>query len=375
MKYRILASVCVLLIGLCSSLSLLDAAPPEGDMTVNSEGFGNSKTSALLDAKRNAVEQGIGTVLISQTEVKSFELQKDVVLTNTLGSIKKYEILEENQQSNPSYHIRIRAVVSLANIKSNLMALKILLESMDKPRIMVVISEPNGKISETAIVDYLRSKEFDLVDPAMVAALIQKGTLAIQRVIAGEATVAAKLGMENGAEYILIGQVSTSLLQSKFLAETDIKSGQATITAKVIDCSTARIIASKSAASVQIHSSAEVAMTRAAEQAARKLMDRELFETIISSFQDIINNGVALEVSIKNVANFRTQKAVQSILNDISQVVSVHRRSFGDGWLRLSVRFKGNADTFSEKVDGLSVAGNSLAVTDISGNAVTMQLE
>jgi hypothetical protein len=116
-------------------------------------------------------------------------------------------------------------------------------------------------------------------------------------------------------------------------------------------------------------------MARAAEQAARKLMDGELFETIISSFQDIINNGVALEVSIKNVANFRTQKAVQSILNDISQVVSVHRRSFGDGWLRLSVRFKGNADTFSEKVDGLSVAGNRLAVTDIAGNAVTMQLE
>jgi hypothetical protein len=209
----------------------------------------------------------------------------------------------------------------------------------------------------------------------MVAALMQKRTLAIQHVIAGEATVAAKLGVENGAEYILIGQVSTNLLQSKFLAETDIKSGQATITAKVIDCSTARIIASKSAASVQIHSSEEVAMTRAAEQAARKLMDRELFETIISSFQDIINNGVALEVSIKNVANFRTQKAVQSILNDISQVVSVHRRSFGDGWLRLSVHFKGNADTFSEKVDGLSVAGSRLAVTDISGNAVTMQLE
>jgi hypothetical protein len=375
MKYRILTYVFVLLIGLCSSPSLLDAAPPEGDITVNSEGFGNSKTSALLDAKRNAVEQGIGTVLISQTEVKSFELQKDVVLTNTLGSIKKYELLEENQQSNLSYHIRIRAVVSLANIKSNLMALKILLESMDKPRIMVVISEPNGKTSETAIVNYLRSKEFDLVDPAMVAALMQKRALAIQRVIAGEATVAAKLGVENGAEYILIGQVSTNLLQSRFLAETDIKSGQATITAKVIDCSTARIIASKSAASVQIHSSEEVAMTKAAEQAARKLMDQELFETIISSFQDIINNGVALEVSIKNVANFRTQKAVQSVLNDISQVVSVHRRSFGDGWLRLSVRFKGNADTFSEKVDGLSVAGNRLAVTDISGNAVTMQLE
>jgi hypothetical protein len=374
-KNRILTYVSALLIGLFSSLSLLDATPLESDITVNSEGFGNSKTSALLDAKRNAVEQGIGTVLISQTEVKNFELQKDVILTNTLGSIKKYQILEENRQSAPSYHIRVRAVVSLANIKSNLMALKILLESMDKPRIMVVISEANGKASETAIVDYLRAKEFDLVDPAIVAALMQKGDRVIKRMMAGDATVAAKLGAEKGAEYILLGQVSTNLLKSDLLAETGMKSGQATLTAKVINCSTARIIASKSADSVQIHASAEVAMTRAAEQAARKLMDRELFETLVSSFQDIINNGVALEVSIKNVANFRVQKAVQRVLNDISQVVSVHRRSFGNGWLRLSVRFKGNADTFSEEVDGLSVAGNRLSVTNIAGNAVTMQLE
>ena len=375
MKNRLLTYLSVLLVGLFSSLYLLDATPLEGDITVNAEGFGNSPKSALLDAKRNAVEQGIGAMLISQTEVHNFALKKDVILTKTLGSIKRYKILEENRQSAPSHHIRLRAVVSLTNIKSNLMALKILLESMDKPRIMAVISEKNGNASETAIVNYLSAKEFDLVDPAIVSALMQKEDRFIKRVVAGDTAVAAKLGAENGAEYILLGQVSKNLLESDLLAETGMKSGQATITAKVIDCSTARIIASESAKSVQVHTSEEVAMTMAAEQAARKLMDRKLFETIVASFQDIINNGVPIEVSIKNVTSFQVQKAVRRVLNGISEVVSVTSRSFGNGWLRLSVRFKGNADTFSEEVDGLSVDGNRLSVTDISGNAVTIKLE
>ena len=63
----------------------LYAKTPEGDITVEAEGYGTSTKAALLQAKRSAVEEGIGVVLISQTEVKNFEVKKDVILSNAAG--------------------------------------------------------------------------------------------------------------------------------------------------------------------------------------------------------------------------------------------------------------------------------------------------
>jgi hypothetical protein len=361
------------LIVMCSSL--LYAEKPQGDITLITEGYGVSRSDALLKAKRNAVEKGIGTVLISHTEVKNFELQKDIILSKTIGSVKKYDILKEEKQSGNTYYIKIKTAVSLASIKADLAALKILLESMDKPRMMVVVQEEGGNTAENAILDYLTEKEFELVDPATVAALMQKGDQLIQKASKGDPVAAAQIGASNGAEYVLIGMVTQSLMKSNILGDSGMVSGQAHLTAKVVNCSNARIIASKSANSAAVHVSEDVAKANATKKAAKKLMDNALFEKIVSSFQDMVNNGIPLYVTIKHVENFKTQKAVKKVLEELSQVVSVNKRSFGGGQLQLSVLYKGNADAFSEEVDGKTIEGKTFSVTGISGDNVVIEME
>jgi len=372
-KSKIVPLLSILLICMCPAL--VSAEISEGDITVEAEGYGLSKGDALLKAKRNAVEKGIGTVLISQTEVRNFELQRDIILTKTTGSVKKYDVLHEEKQQDDIFYLRIRAVVSLASIKADLLALKILLESMDKPRMMVVIREENGNYAENAILDYLTEKEFELVDAAVVAVLMQKDDQLIQRAAKGDPLAAARIGASNGAEYVIVGRVTKSLVTSTFLSNSCMKSGQANITAKVVNCSSARIIASKSASGAAVHISEDVAKAKAAEKAAKKLMDRKLFEKIVSSFQDMINNGIPLDVIIKNVANFKMQKAAREVLGELSDVVSVNKRSFGGGQLELSVLYKGNADSFSEAVDGKIVGGKKLSVIDVAGSRVIIRLE
>jgi len=362
------------------SIFLLFVAPlyaqtPEGNISVDVEGYGISKKEALLQAKRSAVEEGIGVVLISQTEVKNFQVQKDMILTKTIGSVKKYDILREAKQSDGNYYVKIKAIVSIASIKSDLAALKILLESMDKPRMMVVIKEEQGNSAETAMIDYLTEKEFQLVDASVVAALMHKEQQLIKRATEGDPAAAAQIGASNGAEYVVVGKVTKGLMKSALLGDAGMKSGQANITAKVVNCSTAMIIASKSATSGAVHVSEEIAMAKAAEKAAKKLMDQQLFEKIVSSFQDMINNGISLDVTIRNVLNFKTQTAVRKVLAEISDVVSVSKRSFGGGKLQLSVQYKGSADSFSEKADGKAVQNKTLSVTDITGSRIIIRLE
>jgi hypothetical protein len=355
--------------------SLLNAEAIDGDVTVQAEGLGSSREDALLQAKRSAVEKGIGTVLISQTEIKNFELQKDIILTKTIGSVRKYDILRNKQTNDGTFFVEIRAIVSLSDIKTDLAALKILLESMDKPRMMVLIQEESGKTAENTILNYLKEKEFDLVDAATIAAQMNKDDDFINRAVKGDAAAAAQLGADNGAEYVIVGSVEKSTKETQLLKEAGMISGQANISAKVVNCSNGRVVASNSASGAAYHVSQKVAMANATATAAEKLMDRKLFETIVTTFQDMVNNGILLDVLVNNVPNFKTQKNVRALLTSLSNVVSVSKKSFGDNKLQLAVRFKGNADTFSESVDGKSVAGKFLSVTDITSNRVVVVME
>jgi hypothetical protein len=282
----------------------LPAQTLSGDITVQAEGSGPSKAAALLQAKRDAVEKGIGTVLISHTEVRNFELQKDIILARTVGSVKQYDILKEKTESDGSVYIRINALVSMADLKADLATLKILLESMDKPRMMVLIRETDGKTAESTILSYLKDKSFDLVDAASVAAQLKMKPALIDRAVQGDPGAAALIGAENGAEYVIVGSVTKSLRETKLLSESGMISGQASISVKVINCSNARVVATNTASGAAYHVSGKIALANASQKAAEKLMDQKLFETIVATFQDMINNGFSLAVTVNNVSDF-----------------------------------------------------------------------
>lgn len=347
---------------------------PVGDVTVEAEGFGVSRDDALLKAKREAVSMGIGTVLISETEVKNFILQKDVVLTRTVGAVKEYKILKEGQPDPETWLVKIRAVVSMASVKEDLAAMKILLESMDKPRIMVVVREDGGRVAENSINDYLASKQFDVVDAATVASLMHSEKNLMRRATEGDPVAASELAAANGAEYILVGKVTKNILENELLGSAGMKSGQASISARVVNASTGRIVVSRSANSASAHISEDVAKDKAVEKAARKLMDREMFESIVATFQDMINNGIPLDVTVRNVANYRMQKAVSQALQG-SEVVSINKRGFTNAQLNLTVMFKGNSDTFADTVDGRTAAGKKLVVTDVVGGRIVIDMQ
>src|SRR4030042_1802386 len=339
----------------------------EGDIEVRAEGCGANDSDAMLQAKRNAIEKGIGIFLVSETEVRNFQTLKDRVITKTAGSVKRIDVLEKQKRPKDIF-IRIKAIVSLATIKEDLIALKILVESMDRPRMMVFIHEENGNLAETTVIDYLMEKEFQLIDPSISAALMKKDEKLTRLGSEGDPVADARIGSENGAEYVIVGKVVKSVGKKEVLEGTGLISGQAGITTRVINCSTAEVIASKSSHAAAAHHSKLTAITEATEKAAKKLMDRQLFEKIVASFQDMVNNGIDIVVTISGVANFPMQKAIQSAITEIPEVIAVNKRSFNDTQLQVTVRYKGKTDTFAEALDGLSVEKKKFAVTGSTGN-------
>jgi len=263
----------------------------------------------------------------------------------------------------------------MADIREDLAALRILLESMQRPRMMVLIEGDQAKGAETEIIDYLTSKEFDIVDPAMVATLQQRDSALVAKAIAGDPVAAAKIGADNGAEYILVGKIAAAMQNNDLLAGSGMFSAQGQISARVINCSTSRIVASKNNRSAMAHISKEAALQGAVLKTAQKLMDTQLFEKIVSSFQDQVNNGQTIEVTIQALDGYQQQKQVSSMIADGDAVQSVSKRSFSGGALALTVMYRGTVDGFCESVDGKKVGDKKLAVTDVIGNRIVVVLK
>ncbi len=104
-------------------------------------------------------------------------------------------------------------------------------------------------------------------------------------------------------------------------------------------------------------------------------MDEKLFEAIVASFQDTVNNGANFEVTVVGVKSYRAQKNTSKTLTGTEGVVSVTKRSFGGGKLELSVLFKGTVDAFCDRVDSTKIGKDTLTVTDVTGNRIVLNLQ
>ena len=355
------------------------------DIEVVAEGMAQDKNAALLQAKRAAIEQGLGVVITSETEMRNFTVMKDKVLSRTAGAVRRYEILEEKTAVDNLIEVRIKATVSLASINKDLAALGILLESMDKPRVMVLIDEQIAGARttncETEIVDKLLEFQFNLVDPSTVAALFDAGDDTIAQASAGDKNAAVKIGTANGAEVIIVGNVKTSAGKDVY----NMKSSRADVSVQAIVCATGKIIASKNVQESAIHISEESAAAKSIRQAAARVIENtqkgkvvtSLFDKIIGAWQEMANNGMPIRLIVNNVQNFKAFKAVKSYLSDLgSDVVSVTQRGWRKPVLELEIIYKGTPEALSENIDGKALPGiGALGVTDLTAASVTANIE
>lgn len=350
------------------------------DISVLASGKGQTEQEALLAAKRSAVEKGIGGIIFSQTEVNNFMLQKEIVISKTIGSIKKVDVLSENQTLDGLVEIKIDATVSQEGISNDLNALGILMESMDRPRMMVFVNESfagqRTHICETALIKRFKDRRFNIVDPMTVASFMENDEALVGKIISGDHAAALQFATNHGAEVIVIGNVSTSLGPKMF----DMYSAQAEVSLQTVLCSNGEVIASKNIHAAAAHISKETAIRQALENAVDKLFYKSyskksttsFMDDIIALWQDWQNNGATIKVTIKRVQNEKTCHDVKGLIETTdNNIVEVISRSWQKNRCELEVRYNGKTDTLSSEIDELE----SLAIISRSAGRIVVGFE
>ena len=158
----------------------------------------------------------------------------------------------------------------------DLAAFHILLESMEKPKVMVIIKEnnigneePTNRAAETAIIKFLKSPyDFEIVDPSIVASI--RTSEKKMASLAGDAAAAAQIGTMHGAEVVITGNAVSRVAENISYNLGGMKSVQADVTLRAINCTTGRIIASGDAHGARVHISPNTAGTMAINAAPKK---------------------------------------------------------------------------------------------------------
>lgn len=370
----------LLLLALLAMFTFSRPADAQGGTTVQVTGMsqiiGNNtiaaKEAALQDAMRKAVEKGLGTMVESQTLTENFALVNDRIYSNAQGFVSSYDIISEKQERD-AYLVSINAVVNTVLLDTDMRALGLLVDTMGKPKMMVMIDEfwweagipkesqirVEDPTSSATLEEALLARGFyNLVDAQMVKQLREQEMMLLEDLMEspdGLNRLAQKAAAEYGAEILVLGTC-----KAEPVSEAGGKlTANATLDIKVVDASTGALLSRKNVSQGGVGISPEGARSASSSRAVQAISD-EVITQVLNFWQNKSNNGQDYIVKLYNVTSWARQG--MKFLNGtkgISGVTQANKRLYDEKLKRveIAVTFKGgNVDDLTDKILTMAMA-------------------
>ena len=339
-------------------------------------GYGLTKDAAIEQAKRDAVEQGLGAYMTSTTTVTATSIE-DNIYSKAQGFVKTFKVIKESKGPDGNFEVTIEAEVTdmIDQVMADEAALQTLLNAMNRPRIIFLMKEENlidktpTNFAETKLLATFYERGFDVVDRQLVQAL--KGQQDYSQAMAGNVSAAAKIASQLGAEVIVIGTAKISS-GGKF---GPMFSGQADANGKIVRTDTGEILAVvPSARGKKPHISESTAGTMAANQAAEEL-GKNIITQLITKWSTQQSNFTKVFIVLKG-ADFMSYMTFESFLKaqTVSGIRNAYAKSLNEGVAEFEVEFEGKAQALAMGLAQTSPDGLSIKVTGLSGNRITAEI-
>ena len=344
--------------------------------SIEGVGYGLTKDAAIEQAKRDAVEVGLGAYISSETVVTATSLT-DNIYSKAQGFVKTFKVVSESQGPDGNWEVTISAEVTamLDEVMQDEAALQTLLSSMNRPRIIFLIREDNlidnvaTDFAETKLLSMFYNKGFDVVDRQLVQAL--KGAPDYDDAISGNVSAAAKVASQLGADIIVIGTAKISS-GGKVYSMT---SGQADINGKIVRVDTGDILAVvPNAHGKKPHISPSTAGVNAMNDAAGKL-GTEIIRQLIQKWSTAQSNFIKCYVVLNNT-DFMSYTMFESFLKaqTVNGIRNAYSKSLNDGVAEYEIEFEGKAMDLAMGLSKTQPDGFNIKVTGITGNRITAEV-
>lgn len=345
--------------------------------TITVEGMGMSEDAAIENAKRNAVEMGIGTVLSSETLVKNSVVFSDNIYSRAKGFVKSYKVVDSYQNLDGLFVVTIEAEVTeiIDQVLQDELAVQTLLNAMNRPKIIFLIREENlidntpTDFAETKLVSMFYDKGFDVVDRQLVLAL--RGKPDYEQALGGNIEAAARVASQLGADVIVIG---TAKISSGGKIH-NMYSGQADVNGKIIQTDTGEILAIVPLAhGKKPHISASTAGINAMNEAAENL-GSDIIGQLIRKWSTQQANAINVFIILTN-ADFAAYMNFGAFLKSqtIPGIRNAFEKGFQEGVAEFQVLYEGKSQGLAMALTQYPPESVPIEITGLSGNRISLKV-
>jgi len=343
--------IIILLIGLTLTVSAENEQKTviaSGIALLEGENIAGARQSAIQDALKQALEQGVGLVMDATSIVRNDDLMEKIY-TNTQGYITGYKVIKERREQNGLYRVKIQADVKTGKLKNTLSKLGIIKAMMDYPRIMFLPhpNEPDSlapATAQTVLIRNFAEKRFDVIDPIISSELLED--LATLLKVDKLENVAAEIGLKHHAEVVVIYGLHASVSEFDGIMENT----PITLRTKSIVTTTGQVLGTEEKNITGIGKTTDLSRQNGASRAAEALVPK-IITSIFSWWADYIANGLPYVVTLQTepkadrlVTNF------EQALEGVPGVVSLTERSSGGGITEMMVKYRGNSAQFKREI-------------------------
>ena len=326
-----------------------------------------AKEEALRDAMKNAVEQGVGAVLNSETEVENFQVISDKILKKSKGAIKSYQILREGAVDNGvNYEVVISAVVDDDLLDGSLESFRLMQQLTGRKTVFVVynpsvqgelpLNKENGndfqviKTGLTELITAFNDRRFEVIDPDVLAENFEDQE---KMALANEADfedVVSELSAKYGAQYYVVFTLMASNTERGNISEA-----QAIINAKLYNTGTGKIISTiegmgkkkykKTTSGMDLMLNMKTAVEKASKQVKNKLVN-----SLIERLYEYAEDGAPMLVRI-HVPKKSHVRAFMKMIKGLKIVTGLKTISSIGKDATLHVYGIGDTDSFLDNLD------------------------
>ncbi len=338
-----------------------------GVAAIKNGNLGLAKDEALKDAKRVAVQEVLGSMVSARSDVKNFELVRQTVTSKSEGMIETFSIVSSQAVSETEYQVRIKAKVSEALMQQTI---EEVIASQGKPRMMVLIEETfnnkpdENKVAQTELEAQFIAQGFPFVDRATVEKILSRNRRKITAALGGNNAAARELGVDAGAEIILVGV--SRVKEAGKIAGSQLISVQADLNVRVIDINTGKILTAGQEHGAYPHINAESGGVMAVKKAVTPL--REKLVADIAKLWDINRaNTIALLVTGLDYEKLMVLRGELS--EKVRGVKAVNPKGSAGKAAKLEVEFEGSSFDLADRLltSGLSI---KLKIGEVKPNSL-----
>lgn len=354
------------------------AATQEEPKEVIAIGLGDGSSlqgrdTAISDALRQAVAQGVGTFISSETVIQNMTLVEDHIYSESRGYIKSYKIIKEGEK-NGNYEVKISALVEMGKLADDLESIGLLFRKKQNPRVMValyskevtgsyfgVITDGNRN-AENQIESSMLKKGFKLVDADQVK---RKKELEIL-LSKNDLSMAGKIAKDYGAEVMVVGNVRRSFVNFRRLFGTNVPFFSNEIRLKALETDTAKLLFSGFRTRPPSGRDALVYI----EEATSELVE-EMVSNIIEQWRKDVYQAGTYQLNLSE-ASFKDISMLKKGLKNVRGVGEIQTRSFQSGIALIEITFKGTLEELAERISDIEAP--RLNIVGLQSNTIEIKV-